>query len=468
MSSEPRNFMNVDEEMGDFRPQKRAKTGYGRSSSGNTYNIHAGFSQAKKPKQPVGYGTTDHSGVRDPSIKPLLEPAHEKNRAVFRKPPSGFQIHADSSSQPGPSPPDSKFRTPPSLDDADLSSDEFNGRNTRAAARDRRRAPRNPLLPEIPDVNFRSTRDLLDKLDVRLDDSGVGSNAFKTYDLGIASTRSSSPLSSPPSSEALDHRAEHDDLDLPPVSPYTSKVECPICKEWIDRSCMEDFEAAYTRGKVMNVRTQTRFCRAHKRAGALATWQTRGYPKIDWDNLETRLRRHHPRLEAVLKQREPSFYRNRLETKLNSGAGRIVEKGIDEMDEFVPGYYGSKGARLMTDSIMAAFSRTLRRLAVSDRLVSAIGVSGGVSGYVQAVLVPELAMSLVKEDLRLTDDDDVRAREVLAESAEVGELVNEEEVERVRSRSRLGGANGVRGEEWVELELGGEEDDDGWDAGWRV
>ncbi|KAK5142716.1 hypothetical protein LTR16_012843, partial [Cryomyces antarcticus] len=73
---------------------------------------------------------------------------------------------------------------------------------------------------------------------------------------------------------------------------------------------------------------------------------------------------------------------------------------------------------------MAAFSRTLRRLAVSDKLVSAIGVSGGVSGYVQAVLVPELAMSLVKEDLRLADDDDddVRAREVLAESAEVGEL----------------------------------------------
>ena len=71
---------------------------------------------------------------------------------------------------------------------------------------------------------------------------------------------------------------------------------------------------------------------------------------------------------------------------------------------------------------MSNFSSQIRRLAATDKLIS----SGGVSGYVQAVLVPELAVLLVKEDMGV---DDESARTILQESIEIGDLLNEEEEE---------------------------------------
>jgi len=77
------------------------------------------------------------------------------------------------------------------------------------------------------------------------------------------------------------------------------------------------------------------------------------------------------------------------------------------------------------ENIMSRFASKLRRLAASDKLIS----SGGVSGFVQAVLVPELAVLLVMDDLNV---DLERAREVLRDSAEIGNLLNEEEDEHIR------------------------------------
>jgi hypothetical protein len=49
---------------------------------------------------------------------------------------------------------------------------------------------------------------------------------------------------------------------------------------------------------------------------------------------------------------------------------------------------------------------------------------------VQAVLVPEVAVLLVKEDMKV---DMQQARKILAESWELGELLNEEADEKVES-----------------------------------
>ena len=80
------------------------------------------------------------------------------------------------------------------------------------------------------------------------------------------------------------------------------------------------------------------------------------------------------------------------------------------------------------DYLVTSFSRPLRRLAKTDKLIVA---SGGVSAFVQAVLVPELTVSLVKEDMRV---DDEAARQIIRESSKLGELVNEEEEEVVTLR----------------------------------
>lgn len=68
-------------------------------------------------------------------------------------------------------------------------------------------------------------------------------------------------------------------------------------------------------------------------------------------------------------------------------------------------------------ALTTRFSRKLRRLAASDHIVK----SAGVVGYAQAVLVPELAVRLVKEDMGVSDED---ARQILRDSIDLGEKLN--------------------------------------------
>ena len=78
------------------------------------------------------------------------------------------------------------------------------------------------------------------------------------------------------------------------------------------------------------------------------------------------------------------------------------------------------------ESIINRFSDKIRNLAASDDLLS-LG-SGGITGYIQSVLVPELATSLIKEDQQVDDDE---ARRILSESTQIGRLVHEEDEELV-------------------------------------
>jgi len=56
------------------------------------------------------------------------------------------------------------------------------------------------------------------------------------------------------------------------------------------------------------------------------------------------------------------------------------------------------------------------------------GASGGVSGYVHAILVPEMALGLIMEDMNCDRD---KAQVILTDSADIGELFNAEEDEKV-------------------------------------
>jgi hypothetical protein len=84
-----------------------------------------------------------------------------------------------------------------------------------------------------------------------------------------------------------------------------------------------------------------------------------------------------------------------------------------------PGYYGTRGLRAMSENIMSKFSPLLRKIAVKDRLVS----TRGVTGYVQTVLVPELAVRLIGEDMGVGEDG---ARQIMRESVGKEDLLNEE------------------------------------------
>lgn len=82
---------------------------------------------------------------------------------------------------------------------------------------------------------------------------------------------------------------------------------------------------------------------------------------------------------------------------------------------------------------MNRFANDLRQRSIHDKLILASGIQGGVNGFVHLVLAPHLAELLVKEDLGLLDEEnwEIRAREVLAESTEIGELLWPEEQDKV-------------------------------------
>lgn len=63
------------------------------------------------------------------------------------------------------------------------------------------------------------------------------------------------------------------------------------------------------------------------------------------------------------------------------------------------------------------FSRKIYRLATNDPIAN----KAGVVGYAQSVLVPELAMRLVREDMNV---DDETARQIMRESIDIGEKMN--------------------------------------------
>ncbi|KAH8675485.1 RTC4-like domain-containing protein [Xylariales sp. PMI_506] len=192
----------------------------------------------------------------------------------------------------------------------------------------------------------------------------------------------------------------------------TPQTVCPMCNEAVDRELFQK----YTNGGRMNVKKQTAFCMAHKRKTAQDTWKARHYPEIDWENLTLQFTKYQSALDDILQVRCPSHYASLLNEQIEKGKARTLLKSDDSL---IPGYYGPRGLRVMTDFILKSFSDTLRQRAIEDRLVSARGYAG----YVQAVLVPELAVRLIMDDMGVNEKN---ARKIMLESSALGEILHEE------------------------------------------
>ncbi|KAL8684558.1 MAG: hypothetical protein Q9224_006274, partial [Gallowayella concinna] len=254
-----------------------------------------------------------------------------------------------------------------------------------------------------------------------------------TFNFDMEDGSSSSSLSSAPDLQELDALDYYDGWreSHPPSSP---KVKCPLCKALVSRSHMEEFSAS----GVLKLREQVKFCKAHKIRSALKVWKKKRYPStdIDWDQFQNRLPRYEDALVEVLNGTRRSFYRNAFEDQVKSGMNRTLQQSImsgNDWQGLNMGYYGTKGARILMDYAMSKFASRIRRRAGTDRLVSASVVSAsGVAGFVQAVLAPELAVMLVRDDMNV---DEERARVILSESSEIGNLLHEEEDEVIKDEA---------------------------------
>ncbi|KAI4098066.1 MAG: hypothetical protein L6R37_006705 [Teloschistes peruensis] len=341
------------------------------------------------------------------------EQASDRARAS-RKPPQ-----VQSPEQKKTSPP--KFIKPPGLSPQP---------ETRRSSRSGRsnQSSQDASVPVFPNLqSLKELRGFAENVQVKLQaqlEPPTSSTTFSSalsLELDIEDGNSSSPLSSAPEVQDLDATEDEWLKNHPPSSP---KKQCPICKEFVSRLFMEEsFGTA-----PMSVREQVQFCKVHKIRSAEQAWKTRGYPTIDWHVFAKRLPGYEDKIVEILNGSRRSFYRNAFEDQVKSGVNRTLQQSImsgSGLEGLNVGYYGTKGARILMDFTMSHFASRIRRLASSDKLVS----TGGVAGFVQAVLAPELAVVVVKDDMKV---DDERAREILRESSEVGNLLNEEEDEIIR------------------------------------
>ncbi|KAF4256433.1 hypothetical protein KXV68_005557 [Aspergillus fumigatus] len=190
---------------------------------------------------------------------------------------------------------------------------------------------------------------------------------------------------------------------------------CPWCKKAVDSDALRKFRAQ----PKQRICEQQQFCESHQKETAEKEWKERGYPDIDWDTFDERIKCHFDDLESILVPEGNSYYRNVLDTMLKSGKAKNFRLTLagDALETICCGYYGTRGANKMLQALTARFSRKLRRLAAEDHIVK----TAGPVIYAQAVLVPELAVRLVKEDMGVDVDS---ARQILRESIEIGEKLN--------------------------------------------
>jgi hypothetical protein len=188
----------------------------------------------------------------------------------------------------------------------------------------------------------------------------------------------------------------------------TPFAQCPMCKQVVDPEHLKKFG-------YMNTRMQEKFCQSHQKKSAYEEWKTKGYPDIDWTNLDSRIASHHSFIKKVITGAD-SHYRRVLEDNVRSGKERNLLKSTTNL---TPGYYGNRGLRAISENIMQEFTPLLKKKAVKDKVMAARGVTG----FVQSVIVPEVAVLLIKEDMDVEVEE---ARDILANSADIGELVHDE------------------------------------------
>ncbi|CAK7266989.1 hypothetical protein SEPCBS57363_002373 [Sporothrix epigloea] len=214
----------------------------------------------------------------------------------------------------------------------------------------------------------------------------------------------------------------------------TGPVLCPLCKAPLDEDVLHDLLAGHplligiaagrthlVQLNLLKFDEKLRFCAGHKQRAGRAAWTARGYPAIDWAALPARLPKYEAHVRKVILGTTPSPFRVTWESSSFSSSSLHA-----------PGYYGRRGLRVLSDAIVQRHAKTLSRRAVEDRLLAARGMVQ----FVQAVLVPELAVLLIQEDLQAMGNGGSKrkrgssldeARRVLHESAALGEEVMEEE-----------------------------------------
>ena len=179
--------------------------------------------------------------------------------------------------------------------------------------------------------------------------------------LDLLSQDDASPLSSPintPSPPSSAFNFEFSQADEGLAQPR--KALCPMCKEEVDPDALMRFEAQ----PKQRFRDQMVFCESHQVSSAEMEWKSKGYPTIDWDTFDERIRSHYDDLAKLMVPECSSFYRNLLDSAMKSGKAKNFRLTLSGggLEDISCGYYGTRGSGKMYCSPFAtiSFRRWLR------------------------------------------------------------------------------------------------------------
>ncbi|KAF9971391.1 hypothetical protein BGZ65_010449 [Modicella reniformis] len=175
------------------------------------------------------------------------------------------------------------------------------------------------------------------------------------------------------------------------------------------------------------------FCRIHVAEEKIVPLGVdRNYPlHINFSELPSRVEKMQAELRGIIEGRVPSFYLDKaLSTYKRMGTlgARNPHVILANVEQTMPGYYGSKGSAVLSEALVKLFLETnilTHELARPQKPIE----------YVQQVLVPEAGLRLITEDRlkfrRGALEGSIsleEAREIMMDSVEFGNFMHDIEL----------------------------------------
>ncbi|KAG0176536.1 hypothetical protein DFQ29_005987 [Apophysomyces sp. BC1021] len=257
-----------------------------------------------------------------------------------------------------------------------------------------------------------------------------------------------------------------DDM-VSPTEADEEEVRCPYCNERftiplpdVIKKALDDIQdkdAMFEKEQEFQLRTEyqstrKRITRAKRKASNMEQYsfcrlhrielvikpkgEKKGYPtEIDFEAIGDRIEKFKHELLDVISGKESSTYREtalKAYEDLGKNRARSAMGVMARFETTLPGYYGSKGAAVIFDSLNSMFLHT--GVLTTERISPQLPLE-----YIQQILVPEAGFRLIRDDLMrkqqaasvpfLVSDWTKKAKLVMKESCEFGSLIHTDEDE---------------------------------------
>jgi hypothetical protein len=199
----------------------------------------------------------------------------------------------------------------------------------------------------------------------------------------------------------------------PPESAPKPPTErhCPFCRRKLPDS--------FTETPPTSSRAQFGYCQRHENSSIIATGKLKGYPSsFDFTLVKSRVVDMLPEIRKIIDSLSESEFMTNLRSKTSRRTAAAPMSMINFFEDSQPGYYGSRGSEVISQTLMRNYGDYLRG---SNERFEDVKYCGGITGFISSVLVPEVGVRLIMEDMDVTRH---RAKQIMKESVSYGTAIH--------------------------------------------